>query len=149
MNLLLSAFAKQIGVSDLKFDATGVCQLRIDGLRVALYDNPELCCLTLLAELPMPTLDVFQRDAWIRFVLTRQFDTLHEQVPIVGLNPQTDSLVALRHLPSTNLSLERLTDAVAGLVDWLAAWSRESSSLPFESPVFAVRHDTLHSTHQL
>ncbi|KVX83341.1 type III secretion system chaperone [Burkholderia ubonensis] len=129
MNVLLNEFANQIGLSDLKFDATGVCQLRVDGLKLALYDNPALQSLTLLAELPMPTLDALQRDAWMRFVLTRQFDALHEQVPIVGLNPQTDSLVALRHLPSTNLSLERLTDAVAGLVEWLAAWSRESSLL--------------------
>ncbi|AOJ05879.1 hypothetical protein WS70_28470 [Burkholderia mayonis] len=143
-NTLLSAFGAQIGLSDLKFDATGVCQLRIDGLKLALYDNRALNCLTLLGELPMPVADTLQHDVWIRFVLAGQFGALHEHVPIVGLNPQTDALVAMRHLPPENLSLERLTDAFAGLVEWLAAWSCESSAI--EQSASAAPHDARHST---
>ncbi|SUY28421.1 Tir chaperone protein (CesT) [Burkholderia oklahomensis] len=135
-NTLLSAFGAQIGLSDLKFDATGVCQVRIDGLKLALYDNRALGCLTLLGELPMPAADTLRHDAWVRFVLAGQFDALHEQAPIVGLNPQTDALVAMRHLPPENLSLVRLTDVFAGFVEWLAAWSRESSAI--EQSAFAA-----------
>ncbi|WP_226383177.1 type III secretion system chaperone [Burkholderia savannae] len=145
-NALLGEFGARIGLSDLKFDATGVCQLRIDDLKLALYDNRALDCLTLLAELPMPTVDTLQREAWTRFVLARQFDALHEHVPTIGLNPQTDALVAMRHLSPANLTLERLTGAFAGLVEWLAAWSRESCAI--EQQAFSASHDALRSTRE-
>ncbi|MHC8397985.1 type III secretion system chaperone family protein [Pseudomonas sp. MDT1-17] len=102
---------------DLAFDDSGLCQLRLDNLKLALYDNHALHCLTLLCELPTLWTHASDPAAQSRLALTYQLKALHEDTPILGLNSPGNTSVAMQHLPLTHLSIERLSQAIGALID--------------------------------
>lgn len=132
MNLsqqVLHQLSQQSGLAGLAFDASGLCQLRVENFKLALYDNRALHGLTLLCELPSQTAQAWDATAQARWALTYQFKALHEDLPIIGLNPRTDTLTAMQHIPLPQLSLERLSHAIMTLIDWAKNWEQEVLAL--------------------
>ncbi|WP_051673177.1 type III secretion system chaperone [Pseudomonas chlororaphis] len=126
---VLRQLSSQSGLPGLAFDDSGLCQLRVDDLKLALYDNHALNCLTLLCELPTLPAHAPDPSTHARLALTYQFKALHEDMPIIGLNSPSNTLVAMQHLPLTQLSIERLSQAIGALIDWSNNWESELAAL--------------------
>lgn len=125
----LKAFGLKLGLPELKFDAVRTCQLKIEGLKLALYDNRARKSMTILCELSDESVDRAHVETWHKFLLTSQFDFLQRESAVVGINPASGAMVAMSHIADEALSLSQLSAALNDLIDWvLACYERFSTS---------------------
>ncbi|WP_348748773.1 CesT family type III secretion system chaperone [Pseudomonas rhodesiae] len=116
---VLKLFGEQMGLPDLKFDECQMCQLKIEGTKLAIYDNQTQGCISLICEIPDVAMDGLEVDTWYRLLFERQMGFLHENIPVVGFNSASKALLAMSHIVNRDVSLERLSEKLNALVDWV------------------------------
>ncbi|GAA0278595.1 type III secretion system chaperone [Pseudomonas rhodesiae] len=116
---VLKLFGDQIGLPDLKFDECQMCQLKIEGMKLAIYDNRAQSCISLVCEFPHVAIDGLEMDSWYRLLFERQMGFLHEHIPVVGFNSASTALLAMSHIVDGDVSPKRLSEKLNALIDWV------------------------------
>lgn len=131
---ILRAFGLKLGLPDLEFDSYRMCQLKVEGLRLAIYDNRVKSCLTLFCEMTSPAMNDQELVAWHKLLFGAQFDFVHEETVVIGLNPTSDAMVAMSHIADEHVSLSLLSEKMNALVDWVlncsCQFAAQSMSVP-------------------
>ncbi|MBT2374284.1 CesT family type III secretion system chaperone [Pseudomonas fluorescens] len=123
----LQRFGLKLGLSDLTFDRYRMCQLRVEGLKFAVYDNRARGGITILCELSGPSMNSAEVESWRNFLFETQFDFLHKDTAVVGLNSASGAMVAMSHVLDEDVSVQLLSEELSGLIDWVMDCSRRFS----------------------
>lgn len=132
---ILQAFGMMLGLPGLMFDTSRVCQLRVEGLRLALYDNRARKSMTLLCELSDPSKNRAHIEDWHKFLLEYQFKYLHENTAVIGFSAASEALVAMKHIANDELSLSLLGSNLNALIEWVLECFHQFSSRSQQVPV--------------
>ncbi|CRL97071.1 CesT family type III secretion system chaperone [Pseudomonas sp. 24 R 17] len=124
---ILQAFAMKLGLPGLKFDASRVCQLNVEGLKLALYDNRTRKSVTILCDLADSSMSRGKVEDWQKFLFESQFQFLHKDTPVVGFNSASGAMVAMNHIADDELSLSRLCAELNELIEWVLEWFHQFS----------------------
>lgn len=136
---LLSEFGASIGIPDLSFDNEGVCRLAVDqeNLITVLKEagSQRLILLSRLAEGIPDTVKI----EWVKSVLTTALNPLKGDLPGIGLEPNTNTLVLYHSLPLATLDLNSLQNALYHFIQYITTWG--STEIGTHSP--ASQHSAM------
>ncbi|MGY2176586.1 MULTISPECIES: CesT family type III secretion system chaperone [Pseudomonas] len=125
---VLQAFGSMLGLPGLKFDDSRVCQLRVEGLKLALYDNRARKSITILCELSDQSMSRAEVDEWQKFMFSAQFSFLQKDTAVVGLNAASGEMVAMNHVTDDELSILKLSMKSNELIEWVLECSHQFST---------------------
>ncbi|MCD7039139.1 type III secretion system chaperone [Pseudomonas sp. MAFF 311095] len=116
---ILHSFGLKLGLPGLKFDASRACQLRVEGLKLAIYDNRVRKSMTILCELSDQSMSDTEVLDWHKFLFESQFEYLNKDTAVVGLNYRSGAMVAMSHIADHDLSLSQLIAKLNELIEWV------------------------------